>query len=83
MNFRDKVVNSIVASTSPRTASVNSISTDGIITAGKFLTILFMFIGGSPGSTAGGLKTTTFGIILFTVICVIKGREDTEAFGIL
>lgn len=81
MNFRDKIVNSIVASTSPRTAGVNSISTDGMTTAGKFLTILLMFIGGSPGSTAGGLKTTTFGIILFTVICVIKGREDTEAFG--
>ena len=81
MNFRDKVVNSIVAATSPRTAGVNSISTDGMTTAGKFLTIILMFIGGSPGSTAGGLKTTTFGIILFTVICVIRGREDTEAFG--
>ena len=40
-----------------------------------------MFIGGSPGSTAGGLKTATFGIILLTVLSVIKGREDTELFG--
>ena len=40
-----------------------------------------MFIGGSPGSTAGGLKTTTIGIIILTVVCVIRGREDTEAFG--
>ncbi|MGG7176271.1 TrkH family potassium uptake protein [Clostridium paraputrificum] len=81
MNLKDKVVNSIVASTSPRTAGVNSISTDGMTMAGKFVTILLMFIGGSPGSTAGGLKTTTLGIIIFTVISVIKGREDTEIFG--
>ena len=81
MGFRDKVVNSILASISPRTAGVNSISTDGMTMAGKFLTIILMFIGGSPGSTAGGLKTTTFGILLFTVISVIRGREDTEAFG--
>lgn len=49
--------------------------------ASKFLTIILMFIGGSPGSTAGGLKTVTFGILVLTVICVIKGREDTEVFG--
>jgi trk system potassium uptake protein TrkH len=39
-----------------------------------------MFIGGSPGSTAGGIKTSTFGILLMTVISVIRGREDTEYF---
>ncbi|MGL5352366.1 MAG: potassium transporter TrkG, partial [Clostridium sp.] len=81
MNFFDKITNSVLASITPRTAGVNSISTDGMTLGGKFLTIIFMFIGGSPGSTAGGLKTTTFGIVLLTVICVIKGREDTEIFG--
>lgn len=81
MNIKDKVVNSITASISPRTAGINSISTSGMTTASKFVTVILMFIGGSPGSTAGGLKTSTFGIILFTVICVIKGREDTEFFG--
>lgn len=81
MNFKDKVVNSIFASVTPRTAGANSISTSGMTTAGIFLTIILMFIGGSPGSTAGGLKTTTFGIILFTVISVVRGREDTEVFG--
>ncbi|MGL5086419.1 MAG: TrkH family potassium uptake protein [Clostridium sp.] len=81
MSFFDKITNSLLASITPRTAGVNSISTDGMTLAGKFLTIIFMFIGGSPGSTAGGLKTKTFGIVLLTVICVIKGREDTEIFG--
>lgn len=80
MGIKDKILNSFFASVSPRTAGFNSVSTDGMTMAGKFLTILLMFIGGSPGSTAGGLKTTTFGIILFTVISIIKGREETEAF---
>lgn len=81
MGIKDQALNSFFASVSPRTAGFNSIDMDGMTTAGKFTTILLMFIGGSPGSTAGGLKTATFGIIVFTVICVIKGREDTEVFG--
>ncbi|MGL5647700.1 MAG: TrkH family potassium uptake protein [Clostridium sp.] len=81
MGVGGKWLNSFFASVSPRTAGFNSVSTDAMTTSGKFTTILLMFIGGSPGSTAGGLKTATFGIIILTVICVIKGREDTEAFG--
>lgn len=81
MGVKDKIVNSIFASVTPRTAGFNSIPTDTMTTAGKFLTIILMFIGGSPGSTAGGFKTVTFGLVILTVISVIKGREDTEAFG--
>lgn len=81
MNFKDKVINSIFSGVSPRTAGFNSISLDGMTSGGKFLTILLMFIGGSPGSTAGGFKTATFGIVLLTVISVLKGRDDVEAFG--
>lgn len=81
MSVKDKLVNGFFASVTPRTAGFNSISTGDMTMAGQFLTIILMFIGGSPGSTAGGLKTTTFGIVLITVICVIKGREDTEIFG--
>ena len=80
MNFKDKIINSIFTAVSPRTAGFNSISLDKMTTASIFLTIFLMFIGGSPGSTAGGLKTTTFGIAVFTLISVIRGREDTEAF---
>ncbi len=81
MNFSDKVLNSFFASVSPRTAGFNSISTDGMTTPGKLMTIILMFIGGASGSTAGGLKVTTFGVLVFTLISVLKGREDTEAFG--
>lgn len=81
MGLGDKIVNSFFASVSPRTAGFNSVPTDKMTTAGIFTTIILMFIGGSPGSTAGGLKTTTLGIIIVTVVCVIRGREDTEVFG--
>ncbi|MEG0667573.1 MAG: TrkH family potassium uptake protein [Clostridium sp.] len=80
MGVKDKIVNSVISSISPRTAGVNSISIPDMTTASLFLTIILMFIGGSPGSTAGGLKTTTFGIIICTLISVIRGREDVELF---
>ncbi len=81
MHFTDKVVNSIFASVSPRTAGFNSISTSEMTLAGRFLTILLMFIGGSPGSTAGGVKTTALGVLFLVSYTVLKGRHDPEAFG--
>lgn len=81
MNIKDKVLNSFFSSVSPRTAGFNSVSTSGMTLASKFLTIILMLIGGSPGSTAGGLKTVTCGILVLTVISVIRGREDAEVFG--
>lgn len=81
MNLGEKILNSFFASVTPRTAGFNSISTGDMTMAGKFTTIILMFIGGSSGSTAGGLKTATFGILIITIFSVINGREDTEAFG--
>lgn len=81
MNIKDKLLNSFFASVTPRTAGFNSISTSGMTLAGKILTVILMLIGGSPGSTAGGLKTVTCAILVLTVISVIRGREDTEVFG--
>lgn len=81
MNIKDKLLNSFFASVTPRTAGFNSISTSGMTLASKILTVFLMLIGGSPGSTAGGLKTVTCAILVLTVISVIRGREDTEVFG--
>ena len=81
MNFGEKILNSFFSSVTPRTAGFNSISTGDMTRAGKFTTIILMFIGGSPGSTAGGLKTATFGVLIITILSVLEGREDTEAFG--
>lgn len=79
-SFKGKILSSIFASITPRTAGYNSISTTDMTVAGKFLTVILMFIGASPGSTGGGIKTTTATILFMTVISVIRGREDTEIF---
>lgn len=81
MNLSEKILNSFFSAISPRTAGMNSVSTDGMTMSSKFVTVILMMIGGSSGSTAGGLKTATVGVLLFTVVSVLKGREDTEAFG--
>ncbi|MBZ9636372.1 TrkH family potassium uptake protein [Clostridium sp. FP1] len=78
MSFKGKFLSSIFASVSPRTAGFNSIPLDKMTMAGKFLTIILMFIGGSPGSTAGGIKTTTAVLLFMTVVSVVRGRDDTE-----
>lgn len=80
MPLKGKILSSIFASVSPRTAGFNSISTSDMTTAGRFLTTILMFIGGSSGSTAGGIKVTTAGLLFMTVLSIIKGREDTEIF---
>lgn len=80
MSVKGKILSSIFASVSPRTAGFNSIPLDKMTTAGTFLTIIFMFIGGSPGSTAGGIKTATAVVIFMTIVSVVRGREDTEIF---
>lgn len=81
MSLKNKTLNAFFASVTPRTAGFNTIDLDGMTPASKFVTIILMFIGGSPGSTAGGLKTATFGILILTFISVIRGKEDVEAFG--
>ena len=78
MSVKGKILSSIFASVSPRTAGFNSIPLDKMTTAGNFLTIILMFIGGSPGSTAGGIKTATVVVLFMTVMSVVHGREDTE-----
>lgn len=80
MGVKGKLLNSLFSSITPRTAGFNSISTAEMTLTGRFLTIILMFIGGASGSTAGGIKITTFSIIILTVISIIKGREDTEVF---
>ena len=80
MGIKGKLISSLFASITPRTAGFNTIPTGDMTAPGRFLTMMLMFIGGSPGSTAGGIKTATFAIVLFTVISNIRGREDTEIF---
>lgn len=78
--FPTKVTASMLQSVTVRTAGFNSISQSGLTYASKLLTILLMFIGGSPCGTAGGIKTVTFGVITATVLSVIRGKNATSVY---
>ena len=71
----DRFVNGLFMSATPRTAGFNSIDYADASDSTNFLTIIFMFIGGSPGSTAGGLKTTTVALIALVAWERFRGRE--------
>jgi trk system potassium uptake protein len=75
-----KILASFFQSVSPRTAGYNTLNLADLSLPSKFMTIILMFIGGSSGSTAGGIKTTTAGILFFTVLSVVRGRDSTELF---
>jgi len=67
-------------SVSPRTAGFNTIDLNSLLLSSQLLMIFLMFIGASPGSTGGGVKTTTLALIGATVLSQLKGKKDTEIF---
>lgn len=76
--FKEKVLSSLFHSITPRTAGFNTLSMDKLTTGTLMITMIFMFIGGSSGSTAGGVKITTIGVLYLKNWSVIKGKKDTE-----
>lgn len=76
----DKTLGAMFLSVTPRTAGFNTVSTGALKQSSLFLIIVLMFIGASPGSTGGGIKTTTFGVILVTMKNMITGKEDMEIY---
>lgn len=75
-----KILGAFFHAVTPRTAGFNTLDVGKFQEATLFLVIILMFIGASPSSTGGGIKTTTFGSLLFTVWSTIKGRKETELF---
>ncbi len=80
LGLGEKLIASFFQSVVPRTAGYYSVNLAGLYDTTVFLMIILMFIGGSPGSTGGGIKTTTFGTLILTTIGVIKGDKDIVAF---
>ncbi|WP_137664430.1 TrkH family potassium uptake protein [Enterococcus hulanensis] len=76
----NRFANMLFMSVTPRTAGYFSVDYGNVSQAGILFTIVLMFIGGTSGSTAGGLKTTTFGVLLIQTISMLKGRVHAEAF---
>jgi len=79
-SFSQKILASFFQAVTPRTAGFNTIPLDQMTDGSKFLMIIFMFIGGSPAGTAGGVKTVTIGVLMFSVISVVRSKDDTEIF---
>ena len=80
MNFIDKLINSFFQSVTLRTAGFNTVPLSNIRPATVFISYIFMFIGASPGSTGGGIKTTTFGVLILYALGVLKRKEYVEVF---
>ena len=68
-------------SVTTRTAGFNTVDLSMFSEAGQTIMILLMLIGGSPGSTAGGMKTTTAAVLFMTLFAVLKRKEYAECFG--
>ncbi|KOR82583.1 TrkH family potassium uptake protein [Paenibacillus solani] len=80
LNWGGKFFGAMFQSVTPRTAGANTIDITGLRQATQFFIVILMFIGASPGSTGGGIKTTTFTIMVGAVIAMMRGREDIVMF---
>ncbi|WP_229771263.1 TrkH family potassium uptake protein [Anaerococcus porci] len=78
--FLNSLVQSTFQSISARTAGFYSVKHDKIKDASALFLIILMAIGGSPGSTAGGIKTTTFGVLILSTISIIKNEDEVVVF---
>jgi len=76
-----KLTNALFQSVTLRTAGFNSVDLSALHPATLALMICVMFVGGSPGSTAGGVKTTTIAVTLLAVAAVVRGQERVQVFG--
>jgi len=75
-----KFLASYFQSVTTRTAGFNSIDLNSLFLSSQFFIIILMFIGGSPGSTAGGIKTSTFALLWIAIISQLRGKKDNEIF---
>ncbi len=81
MPLNEQILTSLFQSVSARTAGFNTVDLASLTDSSKCMMIFLMFIGGSTGSTAGGLKTTTLAVLVLSVISTIRRKKDLEAFG--
>lgn len=81
MSFGKKLMASAFQSVTMRTAGFSTLSQGALHSETKLISCILMFIGGSPGGTAGGIKTTTIAMLVLACITVMKGGQDIECFG--
>lgn len=81
LGMKDRIISSAFQSVTTRTAGFNTQDLSQMDESGTLLMIMLMIIGGSPGSTAGGLKTATFAVLFLSAITVFSRRNDVQCFG--
>ncbi len=80
-DLRERICLSVFQAITPRTAGFNTADLSRMSGAGRAVTTVLMLVGGSPGSTAGGMKTTTLAVLAANGISVIRRRKNPELFG--
>lgn len=80
LSLKGKILASYFQAVTPRTAGYNTLPIGEMEGATLFFIVLLMFIGASPGSTGGGIKTTTAGILTAGIWSLVRGKEDVEVF---
>lgn len=81
MGVSGKILSSLFCSVTPRTAGFNTVDVGAMSDGGKLLTVILMFIGGAPGSTAGGVKVTTIVVLFIYIKAVLTRTEGYNIFG--
>ncbi len=80
MDWQTRLLAAWFQSVTPRTAGFNTIDIGKMTTAGLFITIALMFIGGSPGGTAGGIKTTTLRVLTSCTKAILQGKDEVNLY---
>ncbi len=81
LSLQGKLLASFFQSVTPRTAGYNTLDMSKLYDGTLFLLIILMFIGASPASTGGGIKTSTTAVLMLAIWALIRGRSDAECFG--
>ncbi len=81
LGWPGRIMASFFTSVTPRTAGFNTVTTGNLKTVSLFFVVMLMFVGGSAGSTAGGVKTTTFYTLVASVISTCRGHSSVHTFG--
>ena len=80
LSFGGKLVTAFFGSVTPRTAGFNTVDLTAMAPATVLIYLFLMWVGASPGSTGGGIKTTTFAVAILSMVSIAKGKERIELF---
>ena len=81
MPMQERIFSSLFQAVTPRTAGFNTADLTMMTKDGLGIVIALMLVGGSPGSTAGGMKTTTLAVLIANTLACFRRKEDAQMFG--